>query len=371
MNPPSLPRAPRLGRLLALVLTVLVVHTLFLGLLPVGVGDGWQGGARRAVQVRQIRLPPPGPMHAPVVGGVPVAQATPPALPLPRAPVPLPVAPPAAEPVVPDVPEAPGTAAGPPEPAASEPVAAGGGTAAAPDAASAAESMAPAPATAGGGVAVPVYPTRLPAAALLRYDIRRGVLGGTAELRWRPGTEGYELTMEGSAFSISIIGWRSAGVIDAAGLAPTRFTDRRRGRDVQAANFQRDKGLITYSGPAVTYPLVPGAQDRLSWMLQLPAILEADAARAEPGARTSLFVTGARGDGDVWTFAVEGIEAIDVTAGHVESAVHLHREPRKPYDTQVDVWLDPARSHLPVRVTLTVPQTGDSTEFVLRDTAVP
>jgi hypothetical protein len=223
----------------------------------------------------------------------------------------------------------------------------------------------------GGGSAVPVYATRMPPAARLRYEIKRGALSGEATLDWQPRAGAYVLDMEGRAFGISIIGWHSEGALDAHGLAPTRFTDRRRGRDVQAANFQRDKGLITYSGPDVQYPLVPGAQDRLSWMLQLPAILKADAARAKPGSNISLFVTGARGDGDVWTFDVAAVEAVDVVGARVERTVHLHREPRKPFDTQVDVWLDPARSYLPVRLRLSVPKTGDANEFVLRDITSP
>jgi hypothetical protein len=44
----------------------------------------------------------------------------------------------------------------------------------------------------------------------------------------------------------------------------------------------------------------------------------------------------------------------------------LRREPRKPYDTQVEVWLDPGRQHLPVRMRLTTLPGGDSTELQLR-----
>ncbi len=47
---------------------------------------------------------------------------------------------------------------------------------------------------------------------------------------------------------------------------------------------------------------MPGTQDRLSWMLQLAAIVEAAPERHGPGARVSMFVVGARGDADVWTF---------------------------------------------------------------------
>jgi hypothetical protein len=225
----------------------------------------------------------------------------------------------------------------------------------------------PATAPESGGDSVPVYATRFAPAARLAYELRRGMLSGSGELLWRPAGARYELTMEGTAFGLSIIGWTSTGLIDRAGLAPERYVDRRRGRDVRAANFQRDKGVITFSGPQVEYPLVAGVQDRLSWMLQLPAIIEADAARGAPGERITMFVVGARGEGDLWTFRVEGVESIEVPAGAVPAALHLRREPRRPYDTLVEVWLDPARHHLPARVRLATPQTDDSTEFLLRE----
>ena len=47
-------------------------------------------------------------------------------------------------------------------------------------------------------------------------------------------------------------------------------------------------------------------------------------------------------------------------------AVHLLREPRQPYDTQAQVWLDPARHHLPVQALLRVRATGEGTELRLQ-----
>ena len=43
----------------------------------------------------------------------------------------------------------------------------------------------------------------------------------------------------------------------------------------------------------------------------------------------------------------------ELPAGEVPQALHLQREPTRPYDTRVEVWLDPARQHLPVRVVFT------------------
>ncbi|MDE1949931.1 MAG: DUF3108 domain-containing protein, partial [Burkholderiales bacterium] len=83
------------------------------------------------------------------------------------------------------------------------------------------------------------------------------------------------------------------------------------------------------------------------------------------GARVPMFVAGARGEGDPWVFEVVASEDISLPAGPVAGALHLRREPRRPYDTQVEVWLDPARSYWPVQVRLAEPRSGDSTEFLL------
>ena len=126
-----------------------------------------------------------------------------------------------------------------------------------------------------GELPPPVYPTRLPAAATLHYQVRRGALAGTGDIRWMPSTDGYRLVLESSLAGLVLLRQTSAGTIDADGLAPARFLDERARRGAQAANFRRDAGTITFSGPAVEWPLLPGSQDRLSWMIQLAGIAAA------------------------------------------------------------------------------------------------
>jgi hypothetical protein len=211
---------------------------------------------------------------------------------------------------------------------------------------------------------LPVYATALPPPLLRRYRLERGLLWGTGELRWRPGAGQYEASLTGEVAGINVLDWRSAGALDGAGIAPERYLVRRRGREAQAANFQREAGKITYSGPGSEFPLPAGAQDRLSVLLQIPAIVAADPQRFTAGARIQLFVTGARGDADAWTFSVEGEEPVDGPAGEVR-ALKLSRQPRKKYDTRVEIWLDPALHHLPVRARLSAAGGGDALELVL------
>lgn len=318
--------------LAGLVALVLLLHAWLLGTLPALPGFGGPGEATRVLQVRQIVVQPPPVALAADSAVVPQAPRTWP----PRRALPAP----AAAPV-----EA--TPAVAPDPAP------------------------PSPPAAAGGTALPVYPTRLPPAVTLQYAVQReGALragGLQAELRWRPADDGrYELTM-----SLAATGWASVGTVDEHGLAPERQVETRRGREVRAANFQRDSGRITFSGPQLELPLLPGAQDRLSWLLQLAAVLEANPGLAGTGGEVTLFVAGPCGDAGLWTFNSQGAETAELPAGATAGAVHLRRRPERPHDTRVDVWLDPARHHLPVRLRLQNRAEIEPTDFVLQALGLP
>jgi hypothetical protein len=227
------------------------------------------------------------------------------------------------------------------------------------------------PEPAPGGAAVPVYATRLPPSTTLRYALRRSGMPGHAELQWFNDGAQYRLSLRNEAPGALNLGSASTGAIDAHGLAPERHTDSRRGRDVRAVNFQRDSARVTFSGPKGEVPLVAGAQDRLSWMLQLAGIAQANPALRAAGSEIAVFVVGTRGDAEAWLFSVVGAEAIELPSGPVPDALHLRREPRRLYDTTVDVWLDPARDHLPVRADLRVRPTGQETTLLLESAIAP
>lgn len=211
--------------------------------------------------------------------------------------------------------------------------------------------------------AVPVYPTRIPPPMRLAYRLQRGMISASAVLDWQHEAGAYELKLEARAGPLNILSQHSQGRFDAAGLAPVRFTDQRLRGGPKAANFQRQRGLVSFSGPSVEYPLVPGVQDRLSWMLQLPAIVSAAPPRFVANETIVLQVIGARGDLAVWTFRPLGKEPVSTDAGVVQALKFL-REPRKPNDTQVEVWLDPATGYLPVRARIGNPPDSEVFELL-------
>jgi Protein of unknown function (DUF3108) len=212
---------------------------------------------------------------------------------------------------------------------------------------------------------VPTYKTHLPPAAVLVYDIRRGMFSGTGELNWHPQAGRYEARLQVSIAGFNVLTQVSQGGFDTAGLAPTRFTDQRARRAARAANFQRDAGKITYSDSSDEYALPGGSQDRLSWMIQLPAVLAAEPKRAVPGGQVQMVVSGVRADVAVWSFAFVGAETIESGGAKVRT-LRFTRTPQGPRDVLADVWLDPARNLFPVRAVLSHGDDGDTLELSLR-----
>ena len=137
----------------------------------------------------------------------------------------------------------------------------------------------------------------------------------------------------------------SQGGFDAAGIAPLRLADRRHGRDVRAANFQREHGKVTFSGPRWELPLEAGTQDRLSWLVQLVALIGATHDDLRDGTELAMWVVGARGAASHWRFEVRGRQRVSFDAQAVE-AWWLVREPVHPYDVRVEVWLSPQQRSL-------------------------
>ena len=223
--------------------------------------------------------------------------------------------------------------------------------------------------------APPVYATRIPPPVYLRYALRYNGQAGQATLSWRHDGARYQLALEGLGATQALVVQTSQGGFDSAGLAPERFTDRRRGGPLQAANFRRDIGRIGFSGPAVDYPAWPGAQDRLSWLPQFVAIRSAAASAAgsiAAGAAdaaqstTRLFVVDARGGAALWHFQLEGDALLATALGPVITQ-RWRREPPRPEGLRVEAWLDAARGHWPVLLRFTALRSGDVFELRLRD----
>ncbi len=361
-----------------LLLAVLLLHGLLLdGLVPrppPGAGRGREANPVRSVQVRTVTARPVArvPDTDEAVAALAAAR---PAEPLAARPAGVPVqASPRAQPPEPPAPplrplvEAPPAAVAAHVPIAQAPV----------SGVAAPEPFAPRPAASDSAPPdsaepPPVYPTRLPAPVQLRYSMQLNGQSGEAVLDWRHDGQRYVLALEARSGRLKpLVEQLSQGGFDAAGLAPERFTDQRRGRGQRAANFRRDIGRIGFSGPQIDYPAWPGAQDRLSWWAQLAAIqAEAAFAQVVPLSAVTLFVVDARGAGDWWRFVSQGDAVLDTALGRVLTQ-HWRRDPDAAdrHDSQrTEVWLDPTRGHWPVLLRTTTLRSGDV--FELRLAAEP
>ena len=219
------------------------------------------------------------------------------------------------------------------------------------------------PASDEGGTPPPLYPTRLPAPVQLRYALSYNGQPGEATLSWQHDGQRYAMALSGLGQGTGrpLLAQSSQGALDANGLAPDRFVDRRRGGRQQAANFRRDIERIGFSGPSQQFPAWPGAQDRLSWLAQLAAILAAG--HAEPEVR--LFVVDARGQGGAWRLQRLPDERLATPRGEAWLQ-RWRRDPPRPEGLQVQVWLDPMHGHWPVLLRFTAMRSGDVVELRLQ-----
>ena len=210
------------------------------------------------------------------------------------------------------------------------------------------------PVTASASEAVTIAiasPVSIPATGEWTYLLLQNAQQGQARLSWQLADDGsYRLQLERELAGRALPAWLSQGRLDAHGLAPERFAQQRRGRDTQATNFRRDEGLISYSASPAQAPLTPGAQDRLSWWLQLAARVDGAPQRFAAGSSVVLTVAGLRGAPRELVFDVLGMEALDLPGRSLPAALHLRRLGVETYDGSIDVWLDPAHGHWPVRL---------------------
>lgn len=195
----------------------------------------------------------------------------------------------------------------------------------------------------------------IPGSMRLHYKVTaqaRGLtLSGQGELVWHHDGDSYEVKLEIGAPLLPTRTQRSTGRITAQGLAPLRFSDK--ARSEEAAHFERDQGKVSFSSNRPDAPLLAGAQDRLSVLLQLGAMIAGDPHKFPAGATIAIQTAGTR-DAELWLFTVEHEEELHLPGGTV-SALKLTRNPRKEFDQKVELWLAPAMDYAPVRLRLTQP----------------
>lgn len=221
------------------------------------------------------------------------------------------------------------------------------------------------PGAAGAQPSTDPPPIRLPASTTLKYavhgEVKKMAYNVNGQLVWRNDGDSYEARQEVSAFLLGTRSQNSIGKITANGLAPTRFGDV--GKREVAAHFDFDNKLVTFSANTNRNAISAGAQDRVSVLIQLGAMLAAAPDRYSPGTQISFTTVGPR-SADRWTFTVGETETLDLPAGPTR-AVRLQKLPRHERDLRADLWLGIEMHYLPVRLRITQ-SNGDFAELTLK-----
>ncbi|MDD5029679.1 MAG: DUF3108 domain-containing protein [Rhodoferax sp.] len=176
----------------------------------------------------------------------------------------------------------------------------------------------------------------------------------SGELLWRRDGDRYQTRLRYSALGLART-QTSRGRITAQGLAPDRFADKY--RNEVAAHFNYPQAKVTFSANTPEAPLLAGAQDRLSVLIQLGARLASNPEQASSGSTLTIQTVGPRA-ADMWLFTVGSTEPLALPGGNIEG-IKLERLPRELYDQTVEVWLSPQLGYLPARIRITE-SNGDS-----------
>lgn len=353
---------PRVG---LYVLASLLLHALVLGWVDRGLQFSGQTAKPDLQTIDADLIAPPA--------------ATPPAPPAaaPKRPArPKPAPPPAPEPALETAPAAQDDALAaavepptPPAPTPPEPA-----PTPAPEPAPAnAETAAPTPPAATPGNAAPQPTvTRWPPNGRMHYRVEatQGTLQyhGTSDLAWLTTPRSYRIEQTtGVDLLITTLVLQSStseGGIDAHGLAPTRYTEKRRNRAMVATNFNRDTAEpnISFSSSSKAFPLADGAQDRASVVFQLAGML-ASQTDANPLQQFDVLLAGTR-DAQTWRFEDAGTETVTTGLGEVRARRYV-REPRADsYESRIEIWYAQQLNWYPVRIRYTE-RKGDVIDLTL------
>lgn len=177
----------------------------------------------------------------------------------------------------------------------------------------------------------------------------------------------YRLTERGKGRGIYALAGEaqrsSRGTIAADGLRPLEFEDVRGRREPARASFDWAKKMLTLqfrNGPQ-SRPLPAHAQDRLSFLF-------AFAFRAPGKQPTEFNVVDGKGVVE-YVFENAGRERIRIPAGEFD-ALRLVKRKDSPADRGSEIWVDPLRSYLPLRV-LVVQKDGTRIDQVATRVTLP
>ena len=188
----------------------------------------------------------------------------------------------------------------------------------------------------------------------LQYDtFYNGMQNMIGTIHWRTDGHTYDLSVSMPVPFVGPFTYRSEGRIDAFGVAPERYVEKRGKRPEDIAIFNRES-----AGRVHAHAEQRAAARRRAGPLQhADAAVEAvrgDPSAYKPGVTQQFFVID-NNSGEAWPITVIGDEQVQTQAGII-GARHFMRLPRRDGDTRrIDMWLAPSLGWLPARLVQTEP----------------
>jgi len=197
-------------------------------------------------------------------------------------------------------------------------------------------------------------PFELPPSADLHYELQarqRGFgLKGEGIVTWRAGDGKYSASAQSKVAVLGTITEdRSSGTVDAWGLAPGEFVEKRMRKDPTTTTFDRDTRTLRFSESKQIYPLKGAEQDRVSITWQLAAVARAAGDKFKAGSSWPFFVAGRR-DAETWVFKVVKREKVRTGLGEVEAVLVTRLPLPDKRDQTLEIWLAPQHEWYPVKL---------------------
>ncbi|HDV6327889.1 TPA: DUF3108 domain-containing protein, partial [Burkholderia cenocepacia] len=189
----------------------------------------------------------------------------------------------------------------------------------------------------------------------LQYDtFYNGMQNMIGTIHWRTDGHTYDLSVSMPVPFVGPFTYRSEGRIDAFGVAPDRYVEKRGKRPEDIAIFNREIRQVVFTRTPNNAPLPDGVQDRFSMLMQLSGLVRGNPAAYKPGVTQQFFVID-NNSGETWPITVIGDEQVQTQAGII-GARHFMRLPRRDGDTRrIDMWLAPSLGWLPARLVQSEP----------------
>ncbi len=190
----------------------------------------------------------------------------------------------------------------------------------------------------------------VPPSADLSYSVKAEynglTLNGDSSIRWKASSGNYAIRNEAKVSLFGkILEADSTGRLDAQGLVPEKYTEKRLRKAQTTTLFDYVNHTVTFRADK-TAPLNETVQDRASIVWQLAATAKADPARIVPGATLTFPVAG-RSKIESWVFKVIKTDKLATPMGTLR-VVELSRNERKKQNMRV--WLSPDHDWYPVQI---------------------